>query len=235
MTAASNKNTSSRARTKATGRKRFEGKRLPEGFDPAKPLRDPRREKFCQYMTKPVGKKQRTQTASAVDAGYSKRSAAGTAVMLLNCPDVAARVEWLQTQSASAAVMSRTEALEILTAGARRMLKANNIPAAIADFVTMKNGEAEVQDFTGETPGAGAICEVETRVAIEVGDAGPQAVRVTKVKTASPVEYIDGLARLQGWNAAAKLELNSTGKAPVIRVEFVEATKADAQKAKAAD
>lgn len=225
------------ARPRSGGRTAVNVALITETFDASQPLADARREKFCQFVTGGIKNgAPMSGTKAAVAAGYSEAGAGRQSVRLLNSGDIAARVTWLKTQAADKSILTRREALKMLTAQARRMVKADGTPASIVDFVEMKGGEAKVQDFGPDTPGAGAVTEVETRVAIEVGEAGPTPMKVTKVKTGSVVEVIQALAKLEGWNAAEKVKLEGDGKAaPIVRVEFVEATKADVQKVKGND
>lgn len=237
MKANKSQRTKNAARVRSSGRTALNVALVTETFDASQPLADPRRERFAQLVTGGIENgAAMSGTKAAIAAGYSKAGARKQAVRLLNAGDIAARVTWLKTQAADKSILTRREALKMLTAQVRRMVKGDGTPASIVDFVAMKDGEAKVQDFGPDTPGAGAVNEIETRVAIETGEAGPQPVKVTKVKTGSVVEVIQALAKLEGWNAAEKVKLEGDGKAaPIVRVEFVEATKADVQKVKGND
>ncbi len=126
---------------------------------------------------------------------------------LLDNREIAGRLEELNRSAVTAAVMSRTEALEKLSALARTDLK---------DLVEF--GEYEL----GSDPDSGApIIQTSWRIkssalqdpvkmaAISELTASKEGI---KIKTHSPLTAIQQLAKMQGWEAAQKFDHSSSDR-----------------------
>lgn len=123
---------------------------------------------------------------AAVRAGYSTRAAKQQAHRLLSMAAVAARLTELQRQAADAAVMSHREALETLTRIAR---------ARLADFLD-RRGRISLARIRGATQELAELVE-ETM---------PDGRVRRKIKLRDPVQAIERLSRLMGWDKPLRVE-----------------------------
>lgn len=131
----------------------------------------------------------------------SDRSASACVSEILTNPNVKAALEGLQQAAVTSAVMSRAEALEMLSRIARTPL------SALVDFekVPVKTDEEtgevlatqtvwNIRDSAQQDPAALALISE-----LEVGKHGP------KIKTHSQLQALQQLAKMQGWEAPAKI------------------------------
>ncbi|URG13045.1 terminase small subunit [Stenotrophomonas phage B2] len=128
---------------------------------------------------------------------------------LVHHPRVAARIKELRDMSASDLVMSRREALEILSARGRvnfyELIEfADMVMGHDVDGHPIIQSTWRFKDRESMTP--------EQLAAIAELTAGPQGL---KVKTHDPVAAIQLLARMQGWEAPKSVELSGPGGGPV--------------------
>lgn len=128
---------------------------------------------------------------------------------LLADGEVAGRIAELQQAAASAAVMSRQEALERLSGFARIDL-ADLIEFAEHEVGVDENGQPIIQaawrikDSVLQNP--------KKMAAIAELSAGRDGI---KIKTHSPLQAIQQLAKMQGWESATKHELSGPDGKPI--------------------
>lgn len=148
-----------------------------------------------------------TQRAGYYAAGGTSKSndvADATASELLSNPKVKAFMDAMKEAVVSEAVMTRTEAMEKLSALARTDLK---------DLVEF--GEYELGDDGEGNPVIqsswrirdSALQDPAKMAAISELTASKEGI---KIKTHSPLAAIKQLADMQGWDAAKKLDLSSS-------------------------
>lgn len=209
--------------------------------DPSQPLKDSRHEAFCQFQVLvSMDGSVLPATHAAVAAGYAPKSARSRATKLLTRPEIAARIEWLKGQAATAAVLTREAALRILTDLVHCHLHDDGRPVRLIDFADMKHNVVNM-DVVPDTPGARAVLEMETKTVVLPGE-DPKDVHTTKIKLGDPVTYIAEIAKLQGWYPGRRFEGTLTPGGgpgskggPVYRLEFVEANSEDVQQLKTPD
>ncbi len=170
----------------------------------------PKQERFCLAYLETGNASEAYRRA--YDAENMKPSTIHSrAYELLDNSEIAARLEELNRSAVTSAVMSRTEALEKLSALARTDLK---------DLVEF--GEYEL----GSDPESGApIIQTSWRIkssalqdpvkmaAISELTAGKEGI---KIKTHSPLTAIQQLAKMQGWEAAQKFEHTGKNGGPIM-------------------
>lgn len=166
----------------------------------------PKQERFCLAYLETGNASEAYRRA--YDAENMKPSTIHSrAYELLDNSEIAARLEELNRSAVTSAVMSRTEALEKLSALARTDLK---------DLVEF--GEYEL----GSDPDSGApIIQTSWRIkssalqdpvkmaAISELTASKEGI---KIKTHSPLTAIQQLAKMQGWEAAQKFDHSSSDR-----------------------
>ncbi len=170
----------------------------------------PKQERFCLAYLETGNASEAYRRA--YDAENMKPSTIHSrAYELLDNSEIAARLEELNRSAVTSAVMSRTEALEKLSALARTDLK---------DLVEF--GEYEL----GSDPDSGApIIQTSWRIkssalqdpvkmaAISELTASKEGI---KIKTHSPLTAIQQLAKMQGWEAAQKFEHTGKNGGPIM-------------------
>lgn len=170
-----------------------------------------------------AGMNQRQAYYAADGSAKSDTSADTSASEIMNNPKVKAFMDAMKVQALSDAMMSREEAIKILSTIGRTHLK------DIVKFRTshigqdMETGEdivqtawhlrEELQEEDGDK--LSIISE------LEVGKYGP------KIKTHSPLAAIAQLAKMQGWEAAVKSEVTVTRNAADFSDEELAAMIAD--------
>lgn len=129
---------------------------------------------------------------------------------LLDNREIAGRIEELNKSAVTAAVMTRTEALERLSSFARTDLK------DLVEFGQYELGQDDdgnpviqsswkIKDSALQDPMKLAVISELT--------AGRDGI---KIKTHSPLNAIKQLADMQGWNAAQKFEHGGPGGGPIL-------------------
>lgn len=137
---------------------------------------------------------------------------------LLDNSEIAARLEELNQSAVTAAVMTRTEALERLSSFARTDLK---------DLVEF--GQYEIGQDDDGNPVIQSSWKIKDSAlqdpiklaAISELAAGRDGI---KIKTYSPLNAIKQLADMQGWNAAQKFEHGGPGGGPILTKDVSELT-----------
>ena len=173
----------------------------------------PKREAFAQAVAS--GMTQADAYRSAFDTSRMKaETVQQKASRLMADGKVRARVKELQEAAASAVVMTRREALERLTVLAR---------TGIADLVEFRQVEmgadAEGNDAVQSVWSVkdAALQDPVKLAAISELTAGRDGI---KIKTHSPLQAIQQLAKMQGWESATKHELSGPGGGPVETVDL---------------
>jgi phage terminase small subunit len=124
---------------------------------------------------------------AAIRAGYSKKTARTQACDILTRPHIKAKIKELRDSCQSAAIMEHDEACRILTSIARGTVGAYTDADGNIDMAAVKEHCPE------------AVQSIDQRIDME----GKKAVRVTKLRLASPVQAIERLAKLKGWDKQA--------------------------------
>lgn len=162
-----------------------------------------------------------SQRAGYYAAGGTSKSdevADATASELLSNPKVKAFMDEMKAEAVSAAVMTRTEAMEKLSTLARTDLK---------DLVEF--GEYELGDDGEGSPVIqsswrirdSALQDPAKMAAIAELTASKEGI---KIKTHSPLAAIKQLADMQGWNAPDKKEISGPNGGPILTREVSEMT-----------
>lgn len=162
-------------------------------------LKNIRHEKFCQLY---AGKCYGNATQAYKLAGYRPKtdsSAAVEASRMLRNVKVFQRIEFLRQENYRAIGIDRVEILEILTEIARGKLQ---------DFVNKSGGIS----IHGKKYGR-AVESIQT---VQVGGAeNPKTVK--KIKLRSPVEAIDRICKIVGFDKPVKVEHEHKGTVLVIQ------------------
>lgn len=168
----------------------------------------PKQESFCLvYLSTGNGSEAYRQSYEA--GGMNENSVSRKAYELLQNVKITARLSELNEKATSAAVMTRQEALERLSNYAR---------IDLADLIDFGSSE-EAQDEEGRPIIQGAwrikdsvMQDPKKMAAISELTAGRDGV---KIKTHSPLQAIQQLAKMQGWESAAKHEHSGPGGGPI--------------------
>lgn len=163
-----------------------------------------------------AGMSQRAGYYAAGGTSKSDEVADATASELLSNPKVKAFMDAMKAEAVSAAVMTRTEAMEKLSTLARTDLK---------DLVEF--GEYELGDDGEGNPVIqsswrirdSALQDPAKMAAIAELTASKEGI---KIKTHSPLAAIKQLADMQGWNAPAKKEITGANGGPILVREVAE-------------
>ena len=152
------------------------------------------------------------------------------ASQMLAMVKIRSRIEGLNSKAVSAAVMTRQEALERLSGIARTDL------ADLVEFGTHELGEdtdgKPVIQATWHIKDS-ALQDPEKLAAIAELTAGRDGI---KIKTHSPLQAIQQLAKMQGWESATKHEISGPDGAPIrTQVESVDQKLAEGLAAKLVD
>lgn len=156
-----------------------------------------------------AGMSQRQAYYAAGGTSKSDEVADATASELLSNPKVRAFMDAMKAQAVSEAVMSRTEALEKLSALARTDLKDL---VEFGEYELGSDGEGNPIIQTSWKIRDSALQDPAKMAAISELTAGKEGI---KIKTHSPLNAIKQLADMQGWNAAEKKEITGPNGGPI--------------------
>lgn len=164
-----------------------------------------------------AGMTQRQAYLQAGGKATSDESADTTSSEILRNPQVVAFMDCMKLQAVSEAVMSRQEALERLSGFAR---------IDLADLVEF--GEYEIGEQDGN-PVVQASWRIKDSVlqdpkkmaAIAELNASKDGI---KIKTHNPMQAIQQLAKMQGWESASKYELTGPNGGPIQTRDVTELT-----------
>lgn len=162
----------------------------------------PKQEAFCLAYLK-TGNASEAYRQS-YNAGKMKPETVNrTAKELLDNPKIAARLAELNKSAVTDAVMTRQEALERLSRFARADL------TDLVEFGTYELGEADGDPVIQSTWRIrdSVLQDPEAMAAIAELNASKDGI---KIKTHSPLQAIQQLAKMQGWEAAQKFDHTSS-------------------------
>ena len=175
---------------------------LEQPIDYSQPLYDARQERFCQCYFGLC----KSGEEAAVEAGYSPKNARSQASVLQTKPNIQGRIQWLQTQAASARIMDSIEIKERLSEIAR---------ARLVDYACA-GPDGDQINVGPESPNNAALSEITSVTKYDPGADGAVSPRViTKIKLHSPVEAIRELNKMQGNYAPEKRELTGPNGGPI--------------------
>jgi len=169
-----------------------------------------KQEKFCLEYLKGVSASDAYR--AAYDCAEMKpESINREAFEVLNNPKIAARLKDLNESAVSAAVMTRQEALERLSNVARTDL------ADLVEFGTYEVGTEDGQPVIQATwKIKDSVLQDKTKMAlISELSAGRDGI---KIKTHSPLQAIQQLAKMQGWETASKHEITGKDGSPITSI-----------------
>lgn len=169
----------------------------------------PKQERFCLAYLETGNASEAYRRAYSAE-NMKPESIAVAASRVLSNAKVALRLAELRGRSESAAVMGRQEALERLSMMARTSL------ADLVEFGSYELGEDEngrpivqaawrIKDSALQDP--------KQLAAIAELSASKDGI---KIKTHSPLQAIQQLAKMQGWESATKHEITGQGGAPLM-------------------
>jgi phage terminase small subunit len=201
-------------------------------MDGATPLKDARRERFCQeYLVDLIG------AAAAKRAGYSPKTAASQAARLLTDANVAARIAFLKAERAErTGITIDTVVLELAKVGLASLRQMIRID---------RDGQPQIDLSATPADALDALSEVSTETVIETQGSGEDRVdhpiRKTRIKMhdklralhllgehvgafkkgkedqaqATATAFADMVAQLlRGYPAASKMPINRGPKPP---------------------
>ncbi len=166
-----------------------------------------------------AGMTQRAGYYAAGGTASNDESADATVSALLSNIKVKAFMDAMKEEAVSAAVMTRTEALEKLSALARTDLK------DLVEFGEYElgsdpeSGDPIIQSSWRIKPSA--LQDPVQMAAIAELTASKEGI---KIKTHSPLAAIKQLSDMQGWNAAEKRELTGANGGPILIKDAAEMT-----------
>lgn len=166
----------------------------------------PLQQRMCSAMIDNPNLSQRQAYYAAGGAAKNDVTADSSAHEIMSNPQVKAFMDSIRTQAISKKIMDREEAMEILSALSRGKL------TDIVKFKTANIGKdmetgADVNQTVWEIDEDLQVNDPDKLIIIselEVGKFGP------KIKTHSKIAAIQQLAKMQGWEAAQKIDHSST-------------------------
>lgn len=172
----------------------------------------PKQEAFCLAYLK-TGNASEAYRQSYSAQNMKPETVNKRASELLDNGAIAGRLQELNAAAVSAAVMTRQEALERLTMVARTDL------ADLVEFGTYEVGEQDGEPIIQASWRIkdSALQDPKKMAAISELAAGRDGI---KIKTHSPLQAIQQLAKMQGWESATKHELSGPGGGPVETVDL---------------
>lgn len=153
-----------------------------------------------------------SQRQAYLEAGGTSESDAGADAMasrMLSDAKVKAFMDAMKEQAVSKAVMTRQEALERLSSFARTDLK-DLVEFGNYELGEDDNGKPIVQASWSIKDSA--LQDPEKMAAISELTAGKEGI---KIKTHSPINAIQQLAKMQGWESASKHEVSGPNGQPI--------------------
>lgn len=177
----------------------------------------PKQEAFCLAYLETGNASEAYRRAYAA-SNSSPKVVHNKASELLARGDIGVRVAALKELAASAAIMNRREAMERLTVLARTGI------TDLVDFATVELGSGEDGPVTQSTWTIkdSVLHDPVKLAAISELTAGREGI---KIKTHSPLQAIQQLAKMEGWESASKHEHTGAGGGPiqaVTRIELVD-------------
>lgn len=166
--------------------------------DGSQPLKVHRHEAFARQIVNGVSQFDAYRACYPRSRKWKDASVHTEAARLV--PKIAPRIDWLKKQAASAAVLTREEALKILTEQAR---------ASMADFATCGK-DGVTLDVGPEKLRSRAVKNMHSRTIYDQ-KTGDTAAIVTEVELYDARGAIETLAKLEGWNAAEKKSVEVEG------------------------
>ena len=161
-----------------------------------KTLKNAQHEKFAQARAAGM-----SETAAAIKAGYSKKTAPQQASRLLTNVNISNRVVELLTTAADKTIMGVRERMVILTEIGR---------GALTDYqVTLPDG-CTVIGYDCESPNPRAVLELTERIETRGEGDGKQDARIKKIRLHNPIQAIQELNKMDGSYAPTRgeVELN---------------------------
>lgn len=166
-----------------------------------------KQEKFCLAYLK-TGNASEAYRRSYACKSMKPETINRTAKELLDNPKITARLEELNKKAVTDAVMTRQEALERLSSIARIDL------ADLVEFGSHEMGEEDGKPVIQTTWKIkdSILQDPNKLAAITELSAGRDGI---KIKTHSPLQAVQQLAKMQGWESATKHELSGPNGAPI--------------------
>lgn len=131
-------------------------------------------------------------TQAAIRAGYSERTAYSHGQRLLKHVEIQGAIQQIQTERRNDAIMEFDEACAILSGIAR---------GQVADYLD-DDGRIDVTRVSEANPVAVQSIEQRTDV-----DKAGGVTRTTKFRLHSPIQAIQQLAKMRGWDAPVKQDV----------------------------
>lgn len=168
---------------------------FPIGFDPAKPLKKSRHERFCRELL--IAPSQ-ADAYLKVYPNSTAEGAAASAPRLLGNVRVQARVGWMLAQGTDDSMATYRQLLQTLS---------ERIRVRFTQYVTTDQDGGEFIKVSKDSPNAAGIKELVTKVE----DTGDGKAVILKLGMHDQVPAIALYARLMGWDKAPPIEHHVTG------------------------
>lgn len=146
-----------------------------------------------QFVTEYV--KDWNATAAAIRSGYSEKTAYSQGSRLLSNAGIADAIRQIQTEQRNAQIMEFDEACMILTSIAR---------GRVVDYLD-EDGRIDIKLLRSNQPAA--VLSIETEMHIEGNNSNPTYIHATKFKLHSPINAIQQLSKMKGWDAPTRNEV----------------------------
>lgn len=177
---------------------------LPEGFDKTDPLANTQHENFCRILT--AQGPSRNQAEAYISAGFNPKDKVVAGVnasqLLKKHPEVRARLQYMQQAAADDAILSRTDAMMILSQQAK---------GDVSDYMEMDEKGHVCVRFDQLMLNTKAIKKVKTKTVFDDEGNQAQVIVLQDLELHSSKGAIDSLSKMQGWNEPDKLDVHHTG------------------------
>lgn len=134
-------------------------------------------------------------TKAAMRAGYSKKSSKQQGARLLTNAFISDEIRRIQTERRNAAIMEYDEACSILSSIAR---------GRVSDYLG-ESDRIDIRRIRESNPSA--VQSIQHEMRIDGPNDNPQYIHITKFKLHSPIQAIQTLAKMKGWEHAQKVDV----------------------------
>jgi phage terminase small subunit len=174
-----------------------------EKIDPSQPLKNVRQERFVYgvFMGLP-------HATAYKSAGYKSKDECAdiAASRLLSSVKVSARLAHLQTKAASAKIMTKQRAMEILS---------EMIECDLSDFMTVGADGVTHFDFGKDTVKRKALKKVKTKTVRDEAGNEVMETMFQEMELESKTTAMERLAKMMGWDQPLRQELTGADGKPL--------------------
>ena len=180
-----------------------------EDYDGSTPLKNIKHELFVRALYQQGDKL--NQAAAYIKAGYNVKTekiASAAATRMLNDVNIFKRLQWLQAQVATADILSREEALKILTQQSR---------VKVTDFMAVDIDGALFVKMDENMPHIDGLKKIRVQTIVDENGNEIKAIELRDIEIFDKIKAIERIAKMQGWDKPTEINVGGTSLAEVFR------------------